>query len=392
VARTYEIISADGHLEIPSDPWVKYVPERYKDRAPRLVKMPEGGESWAVEGQPLISSAPLIIGGRPRDASGPVSYWNEDGSMTAGSGDARQRLREQDKDGIDAEVLFPPLFVTSAIQSIADPKVYKAIVRAYNTFLAQDYCSVARDRLIGCGVIPTSGLADAIEELKFCKEAGLRAVALNEFPSGGKIPTPEDDAFWETALELGMPLTGHICFGTRFPPFITHGYAAQKDPITVAAGALTSRQVGFAPMYTVAQLIVAGVFDRFPALSFYFAETNASWLAGALWQFDDNLQSSSRLGRDLKLQKKPTEYFKDHIYCSFICDPVALRIIDQLPAGNLMFGTDFPHSVTPYPNSRRWVDENFGPLDRGLRRKILVETPARFFKLDADGPITATPN
>ena len=35
------------------------------------------------------------------------------------------------------------------IDSISDKDAYRALVRAYNTFLAKDYCSVAPDRLIG---------------------------------------------------------------------------------------------------------------------------------------------------------------------------------------------------------------------------------------------------
>src|SRR5262249_30118602 len=35
MARTYQIISADGHIEVPPDGWMRYVPDTYKDRAPR---------------------------------------------------------------------------------------------------------------------------------------------------------------------------------------------------------------------------------------------------------------------------------------------------------------------------------------------------------------------
>src|SRR5262249_18803120 len=70
-------------------------------------------------------------------------------ATTPGTGPAEQRLKEQDIDGIDAEVLFPgqasgPYFW----RYIRDDEAYKACVRAYNDFLAEDYCSVAPDRLI----------------------------------------------------------------------------------------------------------------------------------------------------------------------------------------------------------------------------------------------------
>ncbi|MSQ62123.1 MAG: hypothetical protein EXR43_06065, partial [Dehalococcoidia bacterium] len=76
---------------------------------------------------------------------------------------------------------------------------------------------------------------------------------------------------------------------------------------------------------------------------------------------------------------------------SFIRDPMAMRLRDQLPAENLMWGSDFPHSVGSFPNSRGWLDEIFQGVDEKLRRKILLENPAEFIGLDLTKPITETP-
>ena len=40
MTRKYQVISADGHVETPPDGWHKYVPAKWKDRAPRLVPLP----------------------------------------------------------------------------------------------------------------------------------------------------------------------------------------------------------------------------------------------------------------------------------------------------------------------------------------------------------------
>lgn len=50
-------------------------------------------------------------------------------------------------------------------------------------------------------------------------------------------------------------------------------------------------------MWTVAQLIATGVFDRFPDLRIYFAETNASWLPIGLYQLDENYELYSHLSQ-----------------------------------------------------------------------------------------------
>src|ERR1700730_614887 len=136
MGRKYQVISADGHVETPPDTWVTHVPAKYRDRAPRLVHLPDGqGDAWIVEGQPLLHTGQNITGPGPVKFVG-GGYFTEDGAPTTGTGGPIQRLNEQDQAGIDAEVLFPPIFATRFIQGIADPNVYLAMVRAYNTFLA----------------------------------------------------------------------------------------------------------------------------------------------------------------------------------------------------------------------------------------------------------------
>jgi hypothetical protein len=145
MARTYGVISADGHLEIPPDAWIRHVPPEHVGRAPRLVTLRGGGEGWIVEGIPMIHNGQNVAAGRPLKVLG-GSYWDPDGSAVPGTGDSIQRLQEQDLDGVDAEVLYPPVFVSRFIENMPDKEAYLAMVRAYNTFLAEDYCAIAPDR------------------------------------------------------------------------------------------------------------------------------------------------------------------------------------------------------------------------------------------------------
>src|SRR5262249_32066375 len=93
MGRKYTIVSADGHVETPADYWTKYVPEKFRDRAPRLIPLPTGGEAWIVEGQPILHSGKNIVGSGPTKFRG-ASYYNPDGSPAEGVGPAQQRLRE----------------------------------------------------------------------------------------------------------------------------------------------------------------------------------------------------------------------------------------------------------------------------------------------------------
>jgi predicted TIM-barrel fold metal-dependent hydrolase len=379
------VISADGHVETPPF-WTKYVPDRWQERAPRLISLPDGGEGWLIEGQPLLRNGQNITG------RGPIrfdvgSYYKPDGSPNDGAGPAEQRLREQDEDGIDAEVLFPPVFASRFLEGIKDRDVYVAMIRAYNTWLAQDYCAVAPDRLIGNSVTPISTLADAIDALRHAHELGLRSVAFYMFPNGSGFAQPEDDAFWEVCLELGMAISPHFGFGEMRAPMAGAGQGTAGQAY---ASALTQRAGSHSPVYCMAQLMAAGVFDRFPEIRFYFAETNASWLPSTLYFMDDNHEIFSTAFGGRKMALTPTEYVARHCHFSIIRDPVAVQMIDLLPVDNLMWGTDFPHSVGSFPDSQAFLDSAFaGRAD--LRRRLTLENPARYFGLDLDADITATP-
>jgi predicted TIM-barrel fold metal-dependent hydrolase len=384
--RHYQVISADGHVETPPDPWVKYVPEKWKDRAPRLIELPDGGEGWIVEGQPLLKNGQNITGRGPISFSA-ASYYRPDGSPNDGAGPAAQRLREQDEDGIDAEVLFPPVFATRFLEGIADREVYCSMIRAYNTWLAQDYCAVAPDRLIGNSVTPVSDIEDAVAEVRFAHDAGLRSVAFYMFPNGSGFAAPEDDRFWETCLELGMAIAPHFGFGDIRPPGPGAAAGTAGQPY---AAALCQRAGNHSPVYCMAQLMASGVFDRYPELKFYFAETNVSWLPSTMYFMDDNHEIFSTAFDGRRMSLTPSEYIKKHCYFSMIRDPRALDMADLLPWDNIMWGTDFPHSVGSFPNSQTYLDKAFDGRSE-LRRRVTLENPAAYFGLDLKAAITPTP-
>src|SRR5262245_11331436 len=161
MARTYRYISGDSHLETNSKNWIDRVPLEHRDRAPRIVRLPNGSDAWMVEGTPLRQNAADIYGGKGRDAWQPYGQQYE---TTPGTGPGSQRLKEQDADGVDAEVLFPGQVAGPRLwRAIQDDDAYKAVVRAYNDWLAEDYCSADPERLLGVPVIPWTNVDDAIE-------------------------------------------------------------------------------------------------------------------------------------------------------------------------------------------------------------------------------------
>jgi len=388
MGRQYQVISGDGHLETPPD-FVAFVPEKFQDRAPKLIRLPDGGgDAWLVEGMPLAYASQNLKGRGVVRFKG-QSYFNDDGSRTDGAGDGLQRLREQDEDGIDAELLYAPVFAVRFLEHIADKDAYLAMVQAYNTWLAE-YMSVAPDRLIGNALMPVSGIDDAIAELNRAHEMGFKSVQLVQFPNGGGAPKDRvDDAFWERALELDMALSPHMSFGG-----VINTGGARHDTSSWPVEAGMTQHSPTAPAPTMAQMIVNGTFDRIPELRFYFAEINAAIFPASLYYMDrDYLEYNSWF--ELELPKMPSQYMKDHGLYGMVREPLAVKIGQQLPNDMPLelfwWGSDFPHSVGTFPHSRKYIEETFADLSPELRHTLLLGNAAKHLHLDLDADITETP-
>jgi uncharacterized protein len=362
MARKYRVISADGHVETPPDGWRARVPEKYRDRAPRLIRLPDGSDGWLVESQPMLHNGQNIKGRGPVKFAS-ASYFYPDGTLREGAGDGVQRLHEQDLDGVDAEVLFAPVFVARFIESISDKDVYRSIVQAYNAWLIEEYCAPAPDRLIGNALIPISGLDHAVAELQRAKELGFKGVQLQQYPNGSGAPKPEDDRFWETALSLGIALCPHLNFGG----VVWRGDPRSDTSLWSAEAAITQHAPS-PPAATLAQMMVHGVL--------YYMDRNYH-------EFNDWFQ--------VKLKKEPSEYVLDHCLFGMVRDVPMLHMAELVPLDKFAWGSDFPHSVGTFPNSEQFIKENFGHLDEGLRRKLLVENICNHLGLDPNADITETP-
>src|SRR5436190_22163244 len=104
VEFNYPIVSGDSHLEINSKVWINRVPEKFRDRAPRVERNSDGIDAWLVEGQPLRTNSSDLYGGKGRETLIPIGQRYDE---TPGTGPGSQRVKEQDQVGVSAEILFP---------------------------------------------------------------------------------------------------------------------------------------------------------------------------------------------------------------------------------------------------------------------------------------------
>src|SRR5579884_3239116 len=86
---------------------------------------------------------------------------------------------------------------------------------------------------------------------------------------------------------------------------------------------------------------------------------------------------------DAQLQRKPSEYMKQHFVWSFIVDPMAIRLRHAIGINNLTWSTDFPHMNTDWPLSRESIDEQMAGIPEADRRRIVRDNAVELFHLPA---------
>jgi len=380
--REYRIVSGDTHMEVPPERWTVRVPERYRDRAPRTVRVADGADGFLIEGLSVRENAFDLYGGKGRDNWGP---FGQTYASTAGTASPEDRLRCLDLDGIDAEIIFPAVGTgPRAWRNIRDDEPYLACVRAYNDFIAEEYAAFAPDRFFPVGAIPMSNVGDALVELEHCRSLGLKSVMLSAFPSGNGYPVDGDDEFWREALAMAMPLTIHIDLdrtGPRDGPLVQ--YARRAGGADIAQQVARFAQRG---AVNAVQLMIAGVFDRFPELRIFMAENQIGWVPTFMTVADERYErhgawAEKLLGFEGLANGKPSDYIRRHILWGFQRDPAGVELRHWMGVDNLIWGSDFPHQESEYPHSDTVIEENFANVPEGDRAKMLSGNACAYFGL-----------
>ena len=382
MAVRYRVISGDSHLEFDPGRWTPRVPAKWRDRAPRRITLPSGGDGILMEGRGLYTLG-LAVTGKPYQEHR-LDGIRYDGSP--GTGSPEHRVREQDMDGVDAEIIFTSVSQPNTWRGLVDNEGYRALVHAYNEFVGEEYCAAYPDRLIAMGVIPATGVDDAIAEMEFCQRVGLKGVSLITFPSGKGFPVPEDDRFWQAALDLNMPVATHVgitrgdgpVFRYEREPAGLTGFGT--DPIRVLT------RFGTGATQDLIQLIFAGVFDRFPRLRIYKAETMIGWLPYQMEQTDDIWDRSRHWAADYygleSPTKPPSDYIREHALWGFLRDPFGVSVRHQVGVKHALWGSDFPHSAGNWPESRHVLDELFQGVPEDEKYAMVAGNAVDFFHLD----------
>jgi predicted TIM-barrel fold metal-dependent hydrolase len=370
----YSLISSDSHVNEPPDLWQARVPAKFRDRAPRMQRF-DRGDAWVLEG----CSEPIPFGRNACAGMGPYEgdTWIPWEEVRPGGWNPAERLREQDVDGVDAEVLFPTPRLSHSLFANQDAEFHVALVRAYNDWLS-DYSGYAPDRLAGVAIIPNRGVAEALREVERCAQLpGIRGFLPGQYPHGGLEISAEDDPVWAAVEASGFPLCLHVSMTDTFPG--AHR-ASGREGVARFLDVPTR----------IEEFIYTGVMRRHPALQLGFIEVDAGWVPYFKEQADNRwLRNSPKLRSERGLDQPPSAYF-ERIHFSYITDRFALRNRHAIGIRQLMWSSDYPHGGSDYPLSWRVIEGDFQEIPAEEKHLILAGNAQRLFRFAGTGQSPAT--
>ena len=78
----------------------------------------------------------------------------------------------------------------------------------------------------------------------------------------------------------------------------------------------------------------------------------------------------------------PSDFFRCNVVLSFQEDAIGIRLRDVIGVDNMMWGSDYPHSESTFPQSRKILAEILAGVPDDEQAKIAGGNTARVYNFD----------
>src|SRR5205085_6227175 len=258
---------------------------------------------------------------------------------------------------------------------VADTALMSAIFRAYNDWLAE-FCRADPARLKGVAMINLDDVQDGISELERTASLGLAGAMITEYPAEDRrYDQTEYEPFWAAAAALDMPLSLHTA--TR-----RQGKIRGAGPGTLRDASSRATKA-FYPAQSMCDMIFSGVFERHPRLTLAIVEFELAWAPHLLSTMDYTYRERHEEAfHRFKDSRRPSDFFHDNVVLGFQEDAIGIRLRDTIGVDNIMWGSDYPHSESTFPQSRKILAEILSGVPEDEQAKIVGGNTARVYRFD----------
>ena len=393
-----KIVSVDDHVVEPAHVWETWLPAKHRERGPRVERRgigsmrhvgggtyeqtfdPDGPQAdcWVYEDLVYIHKRHVAAVGFDRDdmTMSPMTY----DEMRPGCYEPKARVDDMELNWVEASLSFPtfPRFCGQTFLEAKDRDLAEACVYAYNDWMVEEWCGDSDGRLIPLPIIPLWGAELAAAEVRRNAERGARAVCFSEIPAVLGLPSihgGEWDPFFAACADTGTVVCMHIGSSSKMP-------ATSADaPVAVAA----TLSFGNA-MSSLTDFLFSGVLVRFPDLKLAYSEGQIGWIPYILERADDVWLEHRAWGgvRDI-VPEPPSTYYYRQVYGCFFRDRHGLESLERVGVDNITFETDYPHTDSTWPDTKKVAQELMAGLPDDVVYKLVRGNAIRMLDLELDG-------
>jgi predicted TIM-barrel fold metal-dependent hydrolase len=355
------LISADSHVHFEDD----FVKERMTAKVARLwdeakAKSAEHNEKVQRQGQKQLSIEDFV---------------ELEAAQDPGHFEAHAKLAAMDRDGVEAEVIFPEV----SGMGLCSPRYmgpdWREGLMAFNQAML-DFAAVDKRRLLAAYQIALDDVDFAVSEVQRVAREGARCVQLPTFPSERGLPDVHDPRYnplWDALSETGLTILNHLEMKESIWDVFRRDPTPQRGIMTMQPCLMMSEAISF--------WILTGTLDRFPRLKVLLIEPALGWLPWYIHKLDQRMHLHYKFPG---LNRLPSEVFKSQMGATFMDEPEGLAdCYEAFGPDCLYWSTDFPHPATCWPNSQRQVKSQFAQagIPEADKRKIVYENAQKTFGL-----------
>jgi uncharacterized protein len=378
----FRVFDADAHGSINPRMW-EHLPEQYRARRPRPVTIHDGdglgnfNAGWLIEG----SLEPHALGPGAQQANTPRNVLAEFGATTErehcsiGSmtlNDPQARLRDMDRMGLDAQMLFPS---TLYAHMTADVGFEAALFRAYNRYLGAQ-CQQSPKRLKWSGLLPLRDQRQAFEAIEEMQRLGARAAVVFGTAGDRMLSEPSFLPIWDEFARARLPLCVHM--GMSYPPLAQLGQSIYDGHV-----------IGMSLPAQLAFMAIVGhrMLDRYPDLKVAFLEFGAEWIFYMVSRMDHYLpldRGAHPFGLSMpNAAQLPRESLRDYVQSGriFIAaeadDSMLHNLFGLIGEDHVLFSSDFPHGEGRENAALEILERS--DLSETQKRKLLYDNTVRLF-------------
>jgi predicted TIM-barrel fold metal-dependent hydrolase len=401
------IISVDDHVVEPADLWQRWLPARFREAGPRVVRLPwERAKNMPMSVGPLQSLQPAASGpeadcwvigdgeihqfiSRSLAAVGldpanifraPINF----ADMRPGCYEVKSRLADMDVVGIERSLCFPNIarFCGQLFLWLKDKKLALACIKAYNDWMVEEWAGESGGRLIPLCLIPVWDPQAAAEEVRRNAARGVRAASFSELPTRLDLPSIHSkDEYWIPFIEACEETSTTICIhigssstGTVSSPDAPHGVSLAN----IASNA----------QLCLTDWLFSGLLPRYPRLKLAFSESQIGWMP-YLFERVDRIWRAGNAFAEIhpSITEPPSSYVADRIFGCFFADDFGIASRDIIGIDQITFESDYPHQDSTWPNTRTYLENALAGLNPDEVHKIVRGNAIRMLDLPEPLPV-----